>query len=69
MKKRKNQKKKTILKAVMVTLAVAGVGYLSYKKIPQVKNFVNGLIPSNKNAAREIKTKPFRKYETFNKKK
>lgn len=66
---KKKSKKGTVLKAAAVILMVAGAGYLAYKKIPKVKNFVNEILPFNKTTTREIKTKPFRKYETFNTKK
>lgn len=70
MKDKENKKKSklgVICKTALVTLAVAGAGYLAYKKIPKVKTLVDGLL-SPKNSATEIKeAKPFRKYETFRK--
>ena len=67
-KNKKKNKARVICKVALVTLMVAGAGFLAYKKIPKVKEFVNELLPFGKTTLREIKTKPFRKYETFKKK-
>lgn len=64
---KKKSKSRVFCKAALVTLVVAGVGYLAYKKIPKVKTLVDGILPLKKSTP-EIKTKPFRKYETFRKK-
>ena len=63
---KKKSKKGTVLKIVTATLVVAGVCILTYKKVPKFKTFVDKILPNN--TTPEIKTKPFRKYETFNKK-
>lgn len=69
MKKEKSKKtKRVICSVVLISLATVGVGYLSYKKVPKFRNFVDGLLPI-KETTPTIKTKPsFRKYENFNKK-
>lgn len=66
---KKKSKLGTICKVAIGTLVVTGLGILAYKKIPQFKTFLDSVNPFGKNSTSNIiKTKPFRKYETFIKK-
>ena len=68
-KKRKEKEKGVICKIVAATFVLAGVAFLTYKYSPKVKTFIDENLPIKKTpAVPEIKTKSFRKYEIYNKK-
>lgn len=66
MKKEEKSKKTTVLKFLGISVLVLGGLALAYHKIPKFKSFVNGFLPSKETTpTTEIKTRPFRNYETF----
>lgn len=65
MKEKTKKKLMTTVKIIGLVTIGTGLTYLTYKKVPQVKNFVDGFLPK-----KPINTKPsLRKYENLNFKK